>query len=180
MSLTTEIRVCMDIGSHCHNVGIGLSNGEMLEEFELLHQSVDIDLFFKKIESYKEKYGYPIVIAMEGYNGHARPIDKYALQKGYRLLNVNNHKLAQFKKIFPGPAKTDAIDVKKIFELCHLQSHLPMAKNVLEEIKPFPEENEKLKRITRRRTALVNEKVSIVNRLQINYTEEINDKQTKR
>ncbi len=46
-----------------------------------------------------------------------------------------------------------------------LQDHLPLAKKALQEVSPIPEINEKLKRITRRRRALVNEKVRIVNRL---------------
>jgi len=166
MSEPTELRVCMDIGSQCHRVGIGLSSGEMLETFDLPHLPNDIKKFFTKIESYKARYSLPVAIAMEGYNGHARPIDKEALAKGYRVLNVNNHKLAQFKKVFPAPFKSDPEDVQKMFELFSLQDHLPMAKNVLEEIYQAPHENEKLKRLTRRRLALVVEKVAIVNRLQ--------------
>lgn len=103
---------------------------------------------------------------MESYNGHARPIDKYILKKGYRLININNHKLAQFKKVFPGASKSDVVDTRKMFELFTLQDHLPLAKNALQPVVHTPEINEKLKRITRRRRLLVNEKVRIVNRLQ--------------
>jgi len=76
---------------------------------------------------------------MEAYNGYARPIDKYVLRKGYRLLNVNNNKLAQFKRVFPGSAKTDAIDTQKIFELFTLSDHLPLAKTVLQEVRLAPD-----------------------------------------
>lgn len=161
-----EIRVCMDIGSKCHSVLVGLSTGEVLERFELQHLPETIDNFFKQLDDYKRSYKLPVVIAMEAYNGHARPIDQYALSKGYRLLNVNNHKLAQFKKIFPGPSKTDAIDVQKMFELFHLQCHLPMSKNVLQEVIAWPQVNMKLKRQTRRRRALVEEKKRTLNRMQ--------------
>jgi transposase len=165
MLTQAEIRVCMDIGSHQHRVLIGLANGEILEEFDLPHTPSSIKQFFHKTEAYQNKYSAKIVLAMEGYNGHARPIDKFALMRGYRLLNVNNNKLAKFKEIFPGPAKSDQIDTRKIFELLTLQEHLPMAKKVLNEVVPIPEINEKLKRLTRRRQGLVQEKVRASNRL---------------
>lgn len=166
MQTLAEIRVCMDIGCHQHRVLIGLSNGEILEEFNLPHTSSAIKQFFKKTDDYQSKYSAQVIFAMEGYNGHARPIDKFALMRGYRLLNVNNNKLAKFKEIFPGPAKSDEIDTRKIFELLTLQEHLPMAKKVLNEVTQVPEVNEKLKRLTRRRHALVHEKVRAANRLQ--------------
>ncbi|MDR3492084.1 MAG: IS110 family transposase [Gammaproteobacteria bacterium] len=166
MSEAYEIRVCMDIGSQSHQVAIGLSTGKILEEFNISHTPQDIDLFFNKIENHKVNDQLPVVVAMESYNGHARPIDKYVLEKGYRLINVNNYKLAQFKKIFPGASKRDVIDTRKMFELFTLQDHLPLAKNALQPVIPIPEVNEKLKRITRRRRSLVNEKVRVVNRMQ--------------
>ena len=50
----------------------------------------------------------------KGYNGWARPLDQQIQQRGYRLLNVNNLKLARFKEIFPAPAKNDHIDTDKM------------------------------------------------------------------
>lgn len=161
-----EIRVCMDMGNKKHHVAVGLSSGEILDKFDLFHTPNAITSFFQKIEFYEGRYNLPVVIAMEGYNGYARPLDKIALSKGYRLLNVNNNKLAQFKKVFAGPAKTDEIDALKMFELFALSDHLPMAKGVLQEISNVPLENEKLKCLSRRRRVLVDDKIRIVNRLQ--------------
>lgn len=103
---------------------------------------------------------------MEAYNGYARPIDQHVLAKGYRLYNVNNNKLAQYKKMFPGPAKTDKIDVEKMYELFRLGDHFPLSKQVIQEVIRSPEVNEKLKRLMRRRRALVEEKLPLVNRMQ--------------
>jgi transposase len=47
-----------------------------------------------------------------------------------------------------------------------LQDHLPLAKEILQEVKGTPAENEVLKRLTRRRRRLVNERVRVVNNLQ--------------
>jgi transposase len=103
---------------------------------------------------------------MEGYNGHARPLDRHVQEHGYRLLNVNNLKLARFKEIFPGPAKSDAIDTHRILELLRLQTHVPLAKPVVHEVREIPAVNAKLQRLTRRRRQLISEKVRILNRMQ--------------
>jgi len=87
-----------------------------------------------------------VAVAMEGEGGHARPLDRMILEKGYNLYNVNNLKLARFREIFPGPAKTDSLDVRKILELFHLKDHLPLAKDVLQEVLRIPPVNERLKR----------------------------------
>jgi transposase len=63
---------------------------------------------------------------MEGYNG-ARLLDRIVQEKGYRLFNVNNLKLARFKEVFSGEAKTDPIDTRKILKLFRLKDQLPMA-----------------------------------------------------
>jgi len=75
-------------------------------------------------------------------------------------------KLARFKQIFPGAAKTDRLDARKILELFHLKDQLPMAKNVLQKVLFTPLENEKLKRLTRRRRELVSEKIRVLSRMQ--------------
>ena len=90
----------------------------------------------------------------------------YVLEKGYRLYNVNNTKLARFKEIFPAPAKSDPIDAWKIFELFTMKDTLPLAKNALQEVEKPSEVVGKLKAITRRRRELVNEKTRIMNRIQ--------------
>jgi len=88
------------------------------------------------------------------------------LTKHYRLYNINNLQLARFKEIFPGAAKTDALDARKGLELFQLRDHLPLAKDVLQEVATTPEENDILKRLTRRRRHLVREKGRVLNRLQ--------------
>jgi transposase len=165
-SVPTEIRVGIDIGSAQHSVAIGLSNGSLLEEFNLSHTPEGFRTFFERIKVNQEKFQLPVAVAMEGYNGHARPVDDSILAQGYRLLNVNNHKLARFKEIFPGAAKTDSIDARKILELFTLKEHLPLARDVLQVIVQPPVEHEKLKYLTRRRRVLVGEKTRVLNRMQ--------------
>ena len=161
-----ELRVSVDVGYRRHSVAIGLPSGEILEEFEIEHRLEGFQDFFSRIEKHNPQQGYSVAVAMEGYNGYARPLDSMVRQRGYRLYNINNLKLARFKEIFPGSAKSDRIDARKGLELFQLSDHLPLAKEVLQEVCGTPHENEILKRLTRRRRRLVNERVRVVNNLQ--------------
>lgn len=162
---TVELRVGIDVGARQHHVAIGLSSGAVLEEFAIMHQPAGFAHFFARIETHHQHYPGPVAVAMEGYNGYARPLDRLIQARGYRLYNINNLKLARFKEIFPGAAKTDRLDARKGLELFQLREHLPLAKAVLQEVGTIPVANERLKRLTRRRRRLVNERVRVVNTL---------------
>jgi transposase len=161
-----ELRVSVDVGYRRHSVAMGLSSGEVLEEFEIDHRIEGLQEFFSRIEKHQKSQGCEVAVAMEGYNGYARPLDSLVRERGYRLYNLNNLKFARFKEIFPGAAKSDRIDARKGLELFQLSDHLPLAKEVLQEVRGTPPENEVLKRLTRRRRRLVNERVRVVNNLQ--------------
>src|SRR5215212_7404493 len=97
-----ESRVSVDVGYRRHSVAIGLPSGEVLEEFEIEHRLEGFQDFFSRIEKHNPQQGCSVAVAMEGYNGYARPLDSMVRQRGYRLYNINNLKLARFKEIFPG------------------------------------------------------------------------------
>ena len=158
--------VGIDVGCRAHRVGIAHPDGSILEEFDISHNDAGFQEFFRRVEGHRQQLALPVAVAMEGFNGYARPLDRLVLDNHYLLYNVNNMKLAQFKKIFPGPAKTDAIDARKILELFILKEHLPMAKDALQEVVAAPAVNEKLKRLSRRRRHLVNERVRVLNCMQ--------------
>jgi transposase len=161
-----ELRVSVDIGCRSHSVAIGLSNGEILDEFSIKHEPDGFKEFFSRIKKQELRFGYPVAVAMEGFNGYARPLDSLVRARNYRLFNINNLKLARYKEIFPGAAKTDAIDARKGLELFQLCDHLPVAKDVLQEVHQTSRENELLKRLSRRRRRLVNECVRVLSNLQ--------------
>jgi len=162
-----HLRVGIDVGYKTHRVAIADPDGNILEEFNIPHTAVGFERFFARVEHHRRKDGLPVAVAMEGYNGYARPLDRLVREKGYQLYNVNNLKLARFKEVFPGAAKTDPIDARKIIELFHLQEHLPAAKEVLQQVAEIPAVNEKLKRLSRRRRQLVDEKIRVQNRIQV-------------
>ena len=164
MQRAKSIQVAIDVGSETHWVGIGVSE-EVLEEFEVAHAQRGFEDFFRRVERHRRRLKRPVEVAMEGYNGWARPLDTQIQQRGYRLWNVNNLKLARFKEIFPGPVKNEQIDARKMLELFQLRRSLPLAKEVLQEVGERPRENLKLKHLTRCRRLLVQEKVGLVSRL---------------
>lgn len=161
-----SIRVAVDVGSTRHRVAVGLPDGKVLDEFDIDHSAGGFNEFFRRIETIEKRHPLPVAVAMEGFNGWARPLDGQILRHGYRLYSVNNLKLARYKEIFPAPAKTDAIDARRILELFRLSEHLSLAKDALHEVAPAPAENDKLKRLTRRRKQLVWERARVINRLQ--------------
>jgi transposase len=164
--VSLQLRVGVDVGSRCHTVAIGLSDGSLLEEFEIPHTAEGFREFFARVEACGRRHGVPIAVAMEGYNGHVRPLDSLVRARGWQLFNVNNLKLARFKEIFPAAAKSDRIDTRKTLELFQLRDHLPMAGDVLQEVMATPEENDVLKRLSRRRRRLVSERGRVVSALQ--------------
>ena len=158
--------VGIDVGCRAHRVGIATPDGSILEEFDISHTDAGFSEFFRRVEVHRFELSLPVAVAMEGYNGYARPLDRLVQDKGYRLFNVNNLKLARFKEVFPGAAKTDPIDTRKILELFQLKDQLPLAKAAIQEVIPSSQANEKLKRLSRRRRRLVIEKMRVLNRMQ--------------
>ncbi len=161
-----RVIVGIDVGCRKHRVAIATPDGRIAEEFEILHQKDGFIRFFQRLDYYVNSFKVPVVVAMEGCNGYARPLDQQILEKGYTLLNVNNLKLCRFKEIFPSPAKTDAIDARKIVELVRLQPMMPQAKEILQKVHDVSPAHNILKRYTRRRRELVEGKKVIMNRMQ--------------
>jgi len=161
------LRVGIDVGSKRHRVAVGLPSGEVVDEFDLDHHQIGFTQFFRRIGALEVKHQLTVTVAMEGYNGWARPLNGQIRRHGWALYNVNNLKLApRFKEIFPAPAKTDAIDARRILDLFQLSAHMPVAREALQEVTPTPAINDKLKRLTRRRKQLVEERVRLTNRFQ--------------
>jgi hypothetical protein len=80
-----ELRVGVDVGCHSHNVAIGLSTGQLLDGFDIPHNSEGFRLFFSRIEKQEKKHDCPVAVAMEGFNGYARPLDTLVRGRNYRL-----------------------------------------------------------------------------------------------
>ena len=162
-----EVRVGIDIGGAQHSVAVGLSDGSLLDEFDIGHHPDGFNQFFDRVTKHSdENNGCGVRVAMEGYNGHARPLDMMVQQRDWPLYSINNLKLARFKEIFPAAAKSDRIDANRALQLFQLRDQVPLARGVLQQVEPSSEENAKLKRYTRRRKQIVDEKVRVSCRIQ--------------
>ena len=50
-----ELRVSVDVGYRRHSVAMGLSSGEVLEEFEIDHRIEGFEEFFSRIEKQQQE-----------------------------------------------------------------------------------------------------------------------------
>jgi transposase len=160
--MESELQVAIDVGSRVHRVAVSDVDGHILDQFDVHHTARGMDTFFDRIELLSHG---TVAVAMEGYNGWARPLDQRILARGWQLFNVNNLKLARYKEIFPAPAKSDNIDSLRILELFRARQSLHVARDVLQLVVAAPPENDKLKQFTRRRRQLVNDKIRLIARM---------------
>lgn len=163
--MTPSLLVAVDIGSQFHQVAVSDSDGKLIDEFRINHDRSGFSTFFQRVEQHRTTPKQVIQVAMEGYNGWARPLDSQALARGWELYNVNNLKLARYKEIFPAPAKTDAIDSRRMLELFTLGRVRGVARNALQQVVAIPQAHRQLKYLTRRRRLLVSERVLRLTRL---------------
>ena len=124
------IRIGIDVGSAHHRVAVGLPDGKLIDEFDVEHHADGFSQFFERIATHEHRHRLPVSVAMEGYNGWARPLDGQIQRRGWQLYSVNNLKLARYKEIFPAPTKTDAIDARRILELFQLSAHVPVRRGL--------------------------------------------------
>lgn len=164
--MQTQLHVAIDVGSQQHRVAIGWEEGDPIEEFDCPHTAAGLSDFFSRIHRHEESHQAEVSVAMEGFGGYARPLDSQILAQGWRLYAINNLKFARFKEIFPAPAKTDAIDAKRMLQLMQLRERIPMACAVLQEVAPVDSLHQQLKALTRRRKQLVAERMKISQRMQ--------------
>jgi len=48
----------------------------ILEEFDISHTNAGFQDFFRRIDHHKQELDLPVAVAMEGFNGYARPLDR--------------------------------------------------------------------------------------------------------
>ncbi|MEO6076916.1 MAG: IS110 family transposase [Dokdonella sp.] len=162
--MMNTLRVAVDVGSRFHQVAVGDGGGKLLDEFQIDHGRAGFEQFFARIGQHAAT---DVRVAMEGYNGWARPLDQQVLARGWRLYNVNNLKLARYKEIFPAPAKSDAIDTRRMLELFAFDEQRPLGRDVLQEVTEPTTTQRELKYLTRRRRQSVAERTTRLTRLQV-------------
>jgi hypothetical protein len=85
--METPLLVAVDVGSRFHECAIGDSSGRVLYGFRIDHDPQGFAGFCDRIEAHRSSPGQPVRVAMEGYNGWARPLDSQVLERGWALYN---------------------------------------------------------------------------------------------
>jgi hypothetical protein len=70
----------IDVGCKAYHVGIAAPDGSILEEFGISHSDAGLREFFRRVEERRQQLSLPVAVAMEGYNGYARPLDRLVLE----------------------------------------------------------------------------------------------------
>ena len=71
-----QICVGIDVGCKAHRAGIADPKGSILEEFDISHTGDGFRDFFRRIDHHKRELDLPVAVAMEGFNGYARPLKR--------------------------------------------------------------------------------------------------------
>lgn len=67
------LHVAIDVGCRRHHLAIASAQGQLFAEFDIEHTAEGFMQLFTAIEHHREPQ-QPVWIAMEGYNGCARPL----------------------------------------------------------------------------------------------------------
>ena len=92
-----QLRVGVDVGSRCHSVAVGLTDGSLLEEFEISHTAAGFGDFFARIDGHAKHHPYPIAVAMESYNSHVRPFDSLVNERGRVINSLTGSRASRFQ-----------------------------------------------------------------------------------
>ncbi len=156
----------IDVGSEQHHVIIMNDREEVLYDREVVHkfsEFYEVIEEFRKIEA-KEKMR--ITFAMEGKNGYGSPFDRILIENGFTLYNVDNLKLRRFKDVFGAEWRNDRRDARMLAKMLKIRDYVETEKEkAFIEVEKSPVVNEKLKILSRHQQSLINEKISIQNRL---------------
>ena len=55
-SQSPQLRVGVDVGTQSHSVAVGLTDGSLLEEFEIPHTAAGFRDFFARIEGHAKRH----------------------------------------------------------------------------------------------------------------------------
>src|SRR5260221_14419673 len=109
----SELQVAVDVGARRHRVAVGDATGRLIEEFDLEHTATGLNGFFDRLERLAAKRKMSVAVAMEGFNGWARPLDRQGVEQCWKIYKFKKLELARSKENLPPPAKTEAIDERR-------------------------------------------------------------------
>ncbi len=109
-----EILVGIDVGSSGHQVAIMVPGGKFVYEGYVSHCHRAFGEVIERLKALAKSYQVPVIVGLEGYNGHIAPFDQHLVQAGFEVLNVNPSRLYHFRRIYGAPYKNDVHDARLI------------------------------------------------------------------
>ncbi|HOP48756.1 MAG TPA: transposase [Desulfobacteraceae bacterium] len=82
----------IDIGSESHHIVIMDANEEIHYDGKIPHRLEALNEAIERFHELENEKG-PIAFAIEGKNGYGAPFDRFLLEAGFILYNVDNLKL---------------------------------------------------------------------------------------
>lgn len=161
-----ELSGGIDIGSELHHVVVFSESGEILYDKRVLHRFRAFNEVVSELKEIERRTSGKISFAIEGKNGYGAPFDRILGENGFKLYNIDNLKLKQFRNTFGAECKTDRRDAKMLARLMSLKAKLNgEGDKVFIPIKKAPVVNQKLKIFSRYQQTLIDEKKRVCNRL---------------
>jgi transposase len=159
------VYVAIDVGMGNHEVCLEDAEGEQ-ERWQMDHRH---DAFWSFQSRLLEATGgklETVTVGIEGHNGHLCPLDKYLVDWGCDVKNVDARKLKAFRDTFGVPCKTDGKDAELILHVLKQDRQLwNQGKAPYHDVGRLGESRRKLKKWARYQKTLVEEKTRKMNRL---------------
>jgi len=156
----------IDVGSEHHHIFITNDEDKTVFDSKVKHIGSELHRAVGEFKRIEQRLGVPLSFAMEGMNGYSSPLDAMLVGSGFKVYNIDNFKLNQFRNVFGAESKTDRRDAYMLSRLLKLRDHFGTEKDkVFQLIEKTNEVNAKLKILSRHQQALIWEKVRLQSRL---------------
>jgi transposase len=114
---TKELLGGIDVGSESHHVVVINGEGQVLYDRKIPHRFSEFHKGIREFKDIEAREGCKISFGLEGKNGYGAPFDRILGKRGFRLYNIDNLKLKQFRNIFGAEWKSDRRDARMFAKL---------------------------------------------------------------
>lgn len=122
--MSDQISVGIDVGSAAHAIAVMGPDGKFCAEFTITHDHASFYKAGQRIMKIAHQFKLPVVAAMEGHNGYAAPFDRYLVDRGIKVLAVNNLRFSRYREMFGQPYKNDPYDARLLADFTFRQPAL--------------------------------------------------------
>ncbi len=86
------LAVGIDVGSQVHRIAVMNPQGKIIDQWSTKHRYADFKQAARRMQALSREYNLPLIVGIEGYNGHQ--IAKVI----YKLMSSNSLYLPSYKK----------------------------------------------------------------------------------